>query len=122
MLGYDEDGDEISTCTVDYVAPPPQQETQPKKSAESLRIFGHAFNECLHTDAQKHLVMKGTGVRSPEVTAVPVLRVREEFCKRWATGAPDRKKGENARRSTWRWALKNCGTAYGREVWTPERS
>ena len=116
VLGYDEDGDEISTCTVDYVDPPPQQEKPTKKPAESLRIFGQAFDECLHTDAQKHLVMKSPGVHSPEVTAVPVLRVRKEFCKRWATGEPDRKKADNARRSSWSWALKNCGTRYGREV------
>jgi hypothetical protein len=116
VLGYDVDGDEISTCTVDYVEPPPQQGTQTKKPVESLRIFGHAFNECLHTDARKHLVMKSPGVRSPEVTAVPVLRVREEFIKRWATGVSDRKKADNARRSSWSWALKNCGIGYGREV------
>ena len=115
VLGYDEDGDEISTCTVDYVDPPPQQASA-KKSPDSLLVFGHAFNECLHTDPRKHLVMKNPGVRSPEVTAVPILRVREEFFRRWATGAPDSKKADNARRSAWSWALKNCGTRYGREV------
>jgi hypothetical protein len=115
VLGYDEDGDEISTCTVDYVDPPPEQ-TSAKKCPDSLLVFGQAFNECLHEDARKHLVMKSTGVRSPEVTAVPLIRVREEFFRRWATGAPHPKKAENARRSTWRWALKNCGAGYGREV------
>jgi hypothetical protein len=78
VLGYDEDGDEISTCTVDYVDPPPQQASA-KKSPDSLLVFGQAFNECLHEDARKHLVMKSSGVRSPEVTAVPLIRVREEF-------------------------------------------
>jgi hypothetical protein len=115
VLGYDEDGDEISTCTVDYVDPPPQQASA-KKSPDSLLVFGQAFNECLHTDARKHLVMKSPGVRSPEVTAVPVLRVREEFFKRWATGEPDPAKAKDARRKAWNWALKHCGTEYGREV------
>ena len=89
-IDIDEDGEPITSCTVEPSEPQPKQPARGKREAASIRIFHGAFDEAIHTHGKPHRVLQSTGIHSPVVNAVPVEAVRSEFYRRYAEGQPTR--------------------------------
>jgi hypothetical protein len=98
-LGADEDGEPITSCII----MPAECETHKpsakskKYESKSVKVFRTAFAEALL--AGQIIRVRGDG---PQVRAVDLKYVKNEFELRWATGESDPKKQADARRKAFK--------------------
>jgi hypothetical protein len=102
-VGFDEDGEEITSCVVHPVEIDWQQGAlagadKKKRESKSLRVFRAAFIEAIDI-AGKTIHVRGDG---PAVRAVSVSDVRVYFNLRWPTGESDLQKRTDAQRKTFK--------------------
>lgn len=99
-LGRDEDGDPITSC---IIVPAESEFSKSrakarKRESKSVRTFRVAFTEALNAFGQTIRVRRD----GPEVCAVDLKYVKEEFDQRWATGDSDPAKRADARRKAFK--------------------
>ncbi|MGA7328395.1 MAG: AAA family ATPase [Rhodomicrobium sp.] len=112
-LGVDDYGDPFGSCAVEPTGLLQTALERPKKPNAANDTFHAAFNEVAISSARKHLV-NGKG---PQVQAVKVELVRNEFYRRYVTGDEDGKAAAK-RRSAFNRALNQLrnGRPYYTEV------
>jgi hypothetical protein len=103
-VGFDEDGEEITSCVVHPVEKNHCQTgvlagaDKKKRESKSLRVFRAAFTEAIDIGG-KTIHVRGDG---PAVRAVSVSDVRVYFNLRWATGESDPQKRTDAQRKAFK--------------------
>ena len=81
-LGVDQDGDPITSCAVVPAQVPSVPEPKKPKETKIVRTFRDAFAEALDNFGET-IRIRGDG---PQVKAVAVQKVREQFKRRYVTG------------------------------------
>jgi hypothetical protein len=104
-IGQNRHLEPITTCVVAWdLDRRTGSQTKPAKTLpKSLVTFRKALDVALLEHGQK---LRPYGVKGSEVLAVPVLRVREEFVRSYATGGDTEDKKAEAKATAFRRALK----------------
>ena len=113
-IGTAPNGRPITTCVIEFTGAVRESATE----TPAQRKFRDAFNECLHTHPRPHRPFESLDVVSPEVTAVPVTAVKDEFYRRYVEGAEDPAARRDAARMSFKRALSQLSAngRYGVEV------
>jgi len=111
-IGVDQDEDPITSCHVvpSAVAEEAVSET---KETDTIRIFRAAFTEAVDSFGEMVRV-RGDG---PQVRAVDVKQVREEFERRYLTGEGDPKKRKEAARKAFGRSIKKLPPKFANATW-----
>jgi AAA domain len=114
-IGVDQDEDPITSCHVvpSAVAEVSVSET---KETDTIRIFRAAFTEAVDSFGEMVRV-RGDG---PQVRAVEVSKVREEFERRYLTGEGDPKKRKEAARKAFGRAIKKLPPKFANATWNDQ--
>jgi RecA-family ATPase len=102
-FGADEDGDEITTCVVKFVEGPAVVQVKGDRW-KGLKDLEEALHVAL--GSEDHKQMRPYGYEGPEVDAVPLRVVREEFYKAFGTAEDDPARQKEARKKALQRALK----------------
>ena len=123
-VGVDEDGDVVTTCTVETLDTPIQAAAPSKTTGQRLprrqREFDTAFTEALLASGVDYYI-DGDG---PMVRAIYVHQIRSHFAKRWATDEQDKRARQKKTSDAFKSTLKTLPPKYhtrteadGERIW-----
>jgi hypothetical protein len=111
-LGEDQDGDQMTSCVVVPAQVIAQPEPTRRAETKVIKTFRDALTEALDSHGVT-IRVRGDG---PQVRAVDVQKVREEFGRRHATGESDQKKRAATANKAFRRTLNNLPSQFTTEV------
>ena len=121
-LGTDDDGEPFGSCAIELTNENELPATgrkerhgaKPKKPNAAHEVFHAAFTDVAITDSVTRRVRKD----GPQVSAVPLSLVRDEFFRRWTTGETDSRNANAAKRTAFNRAHKELinGNPYHTEA------
>jgi hypothetical protein len=102
-LGFDDDGDPITTCIMEPYEGVPSPKTTRTPTVADI-TFDDAFNEISCKNKISHAVNQD----GPKVAAVLVHEVEAEFKRRHITDSGDARRGTEAKKKAWQRALEQA--------------
>jgi hypothetical protein len=113
-LGVDQDGDPITSChVVPSTVEADAATAETTRETDAVKTFRAAFTEAIDVYGEQ-VRMRGDG---PEVRAIEVKRVREEFERRCLTGEGDPTKLRAAASKAFRRAIKKLPRQFANANW-----
>jgi hypothetical protein len=112
-LGEDQDGDQITSCHVVPAAVDAEAAAATTKETDAIKTFRAAFTEALLNNGEV-VAVRGDG---PQMRAVEVKRVREEFERRYLTGEADSKSRKDTAQKAWRRTIKKLPPKFANATW-----
>jgi hypothetical protein len=116
-LGKDQDGDQFTSC---HVVPLTVEAAEAfaaaagSKETDTIKTFRASFTEAIDTFGET-VRIRGDG---PDIRAVDVKKVREEFERRYLTGEGDPKKRLAAASKAFRRAIKKLPPKFANATWS----